>query len=92
MSEHGHFILPFHERYILVSSKLKVFAEDKLKLDEHGGKFSKQVENTVFNRLELQVISWRSVTNCVSWLSHTRTNTTFLSKATDYFSHMLLQR
>ena len=29
---------------------------------------------------------------CVSWLSHTSTNTTFLSKATDYFSHMLLQR
>ena len=28
----------------------------------------------------------------VSWLSHTSTNTTFLSKATDYFSHMLLQR
>ena len=24
---------------------------------------------------------------CVSWLSHTSTNTTFLSKATDYFSH-----
>ena len=28
----------------------------------------------------------------VSWLSHTSTNTTFLSKATDYFSHMLLLR
>ena len=28
----------------------------------------------------------------VSWLSHTSTNTTFLSKATDYFSHMLQQR
>ena len=32
---------------------------------------------------------WRT---CVSWLSHTSTNTTFLSKASDYFSHMLLQR
>ena len=32
---------------------------------------------------------WRT---CVSWLSLTSTNTTFLSKATDYFSHMLLQR
>ena len=32
---------------------------------------------------------WRT---CVSWLSHTSTNTTSLSKATDYFSHMLLQR
>ena len=40
-----------------------------------------------------KVILWRSVTHiCVSWLSHTSTNTTFLSKATDYFSHMLLQR
>ena len=38
-----------------------------------------------------RVISWRSVTR-VSWLSHTSSNTNFLSKATDYFSHMLLQR
>ena len=33
-------------------------------------------------------VEYRSI--CVSWLSHTRTNTTFLSKATDYivlFSH-----
>ena len=37
-------------------------------------------------------VSWRSVTHMCSWLSHTSTNTTFLSKATDYFSHMLLQR
>ena len=31
---------------------------------------------------------------CISWLSHTSTNTTFLTKATVYFSHMLrdLQR
>ena len=29
---------------------------------------------------------------CVSWLSHTSINTIFLSKATEYFSHMLLQR
>ena len=28
---------------------------------------------------------------CVSWLSHTSTNTTSPSKATNYFSHMLLQ-
>ena len=27
----------------------------------------------------------------VSWLSHTGTNTTFLSKATDYFFHMLFR-
>ena len=32
---------------------------------------------------------WRP---CVSWISHTSTDTTFLSKAADYFSHMLLQR
>ena len=31
-------------------------------------------------------------THVFSWLSHTSSNTTFLSKATDYFSHMLLQR
>ena len=30
---------------------------------------------------------WRTY---VSWLSHTSTNTTFLSKASDYFPHMLL--
>ena len=36
--------------------------------------------------LTAKVILWRI---CVSWLSHTSTNTTFLSKATDYFSHML---
>ena len=29
---------------------------------------------------------------CGSWLSHTSTNITFLSKATDYFSHMLQLR
>ena len=29
--------------------------------------------------------------DCVSWLSHTSTNTTFLPKATDCFSHMLQQ-
>ena len=28
---------------------------------------------------------------CVSWLSDTSTSTIFLSKATDYFSHMFLQ-
>ena len=32
---------------------------------------------------------WRT---CVSWLSYTNTKTTFLSKATEYFSHMLLKR
>ena len=32
---------------------------------------------------------WRT---CVSWLFHTSANTTFLSKATDYFFHMLLQK
>ena len=37
----------------------------------------------------ISLCSWRT---CVSWLSHNSTNTTFLSKATDYFSHMLLQK
>ena len=38
---------PFPEQQILDSSKLKVFADDKLELDENGKKFSKRVENTV---------------------------------------------
>ena len=42
--------------------------------------------------LTAKVISCRQWCTCVSWLSHTSTNTTFLSKATDDFSHMLLQR
>ena len=42
--------------------------------------------------LTAKVISWRSVTHmCFLAFSHS-TNTTFLSKATDYFSHVLLQR
>ena len=42
--------------------------------------------------LTAKVISWGSVTHkCFLAFSHS-TNTTFLSKATDYFSHMLLQR
>ena len=46
----------------------------------------------VFNAtFTARVISWWWRT-CVSWLSLISTNTTFLSKATDYFSHMLLQR
>ena len=31
----------------LDSSKLKGFADDKFKFDEHGGKFSKRLENTL---------------------------------------------
>ena len=44
--------------------------------------------------LTAKVISWRSVMHniSVSWLSYASPSTTFLSKATDYFSHMLLQR
>ena len=37
----------FPKRQILDSSKLKVFADEKLKLDENGEKFSKRVENIV---------------------------------------------
>ena len=43
--------------------------------------------------LTANVISWRSVMHmCFLAFSHTSTNTTFLSKATNYFSHMLLQK
>ena len=42
--------------------------------------------------LTAKVISWWSVTHMCFQVCHTSTNTTFLSKATDYFSHMLLQR
>ena len=39
--------VPFPNRQILDSSKLKESADDKLGLDENGRNFSKQVENTV---------------------------------------------
>ena len=38
---------PFPRRQILVSSKLKEFADDNFKFYENGRKFSKAVENTV---------------------------------------------
>ena len=37
----------FDKRQILDSSKLKEFADDYSKFNEHGRKFSKRVENTV---------------------------------------------
>ena len=37
---------PFPKRQNLDSSKLKEFADDNLKFDENGRKFSKLVENT----------------------------------------------
>ena len=43
-------VLHFHKRQILDSFELKEFAEDNLKLDGHGGKFFKKVENTVEKR------------------------------------------
>ena len=39
--------LPFPKQRILDSSKLKEFADDNFHFDEHGRKFSKQVENIV---------------------------------------------
>ena len=39
--------LPFPKQQILDSSKLKVFADDNLKFDENGKKFSEWIENTV---------------------------------------------
>ena len=38
---------PITKRQILDFSKLKEFAEDNLKINEDGRKFSKRVENTV---------------------------------------------
>ena len=38
---------PFPKRQILVSSKLKEFADDNFKFDENERKLSKRVENTV---------------------------------------------
>ena len=40
-------IQPFPKQQILDSSKLKDFADENLKFDENGRKFSKTVENTV---------------------------------------------
>ena len=42
--------------------------------------------------LTAKLIPWRSVTNRFPGFSQTSTDTTFPSKATDYFSYMLLQR
>ena len=39
-------IYPFPKRQILDSSKLKGFADNNLKFDKNGRKFSKWVENT----------------------------------------------
>ena len=38
---------PFPNRQILQPSELKEFADNNLKYDENGGKFSNRVENTV---------------------------------------------
>ena len=39
--------LPFPKQQSLDSSKLKEFADDNVKLDKNGRKFSKRIENTV---------------------------------------------
>ena len=39
--------LTFPKRHIIDFSTLKQLADDNLKIDENGRKFSKQVENTV---------------------------------------------
>ena len=39
--------LPFPERQIIDSSKLKKFADNDFKFDENGRKFFKRLENTV---------------------------------------------
>ena len=38
---------PFPKHKILDSSQLKEFVDNNVKTDENGGKFSKQVENTM---------------------------------------------
>ena len=40
-----HYVSP--KRQILVSSKLKEFADDNFKFNENCGKFSKRIENNV---------------------------------------------
>ena len=47
---------PFPKLQILHSSKLKVFADDNLKFNKYGGKFSKRVENTL-GKGEMLVLS-----------------------------------
>ena len=42
-----HLLQPFPTRQVLDSSKQKEFADDNIKFDENGRKFSRQVENTV---------------------------------------------
>ena len=44
---HLHNVLSFSQTTNSDSSKLKVFADDNVKLDKNGRKFSKQVENNV---------------------------------------------
>ena len=41
------FVYPFPKRQILDPSKVKEFADDNIKFDEDGRKFSRWVENTV---------------------------------------------
>ena len=38
---------PFPKDYFFDSAKMRKFADDNIKFDEIGGKFSKRVENTV---------------------------------------------
>ena len=41
------FCSPFPKRQILDSSRLKELADDNIKFDENGRKFSKRIENTL---------------------------------------------
>ena len=57
--------LPFHNQQILDSSNLKEFADDNIKSDENGRKFSEWLENTVRKKEKLLVMSNFSFSHCV---------------------------
>ena len=66
---------PFPKQEILEASKLKEFADDNFKFDEHGSKFSKWVENTGKRRnCSLRAISpFHTVFSKDSYSKHVKT-------------------
>ena len=49
----NHISQPFPKQQILDSSKLKEFANDNLKFDENGGKFSERVVQNIAGKGEI---------------------------------------
>ena len=77
------------------SSSILLSYENKRKFENQAKKLTCQCCMLYWGLtplLQLRLYHGSRWHTCVSWLSHTSTNTTFLSKATDCFSHMLLQR